>query len=120
MTVRRDIAQSRCETGMRSLGTDTLPRVCAWCLFQCESGQTPPRTAEPVPESYVFPLRRAVSRRARLDLSFGILDEGSAYNVSHDVDHGAAHVEQAIDSQDQRKTIGRHTDLRHYDHQEGK
>ncbi|NOT21254.1 MAG: hypothetical protein HOP22_00795 [Nitrospiraceae bacterium] len=34
-------------------GTDTLLRVCAWCLSPSEPGQAPSRPTEPVPEQYV-------------------------------------------------------------------
>ncbi len=39
MTVRREIVESPSETGVWSQGTDTLPRVCAWCLSPSEPGQ---------------------------------------------------------------------------------
>ena len=45
-----------------SLGTDTLPRVCAWCLSPSEPGQAPSRTTEPVPEQYVEGMRGEPAR----------------------------------------------------------
>jgi len=39
MTVRDETAKTPCETGARSMGTDTLPRVCAWCLSPSEPKQ---------------------------------------------------------------------------------
>jgi hypothetical protein len=44
-------------TPVRSLRTDTLLRVCAWCLSPSEPVQAPLRTTELVPE-YVETARR--------------------------------------------------------------
>ena len=49
--------------GVRSLGTDTLPRVCAWCLSLFEPGQAPSGTMEPVPKQYVDAARGEPARR---------------------------------------------------------
>jgi hypothetical protein len=55
MMVRREIVESPGETDKRSQGTDTLPRVCAWCLSPPEPGQTPSQTTEPPRLSFPFP-----------------------------------------------------------------
>ena len=51
-------------TPMRSPGTDTLLRVCAWCLSPSEPGQAPSWTTEPVPEQSVEATRGEPARLA--------------------------------------------------------
>jgi hypothetical protein len=70
MTVRREIAESRGETGAWRLGTDTLHRVCAWCLSPSVPGQAPSRTTEPAPSSTLTD--RAASPPARTELRAGL------------------------------------------------
>ena len=66
MKLRDETAETPCETGARSPGTDTLPRVHAWCLSPSELGQAPSRTTEPVPEQYVEAARDEPARQTAL------------------------------------------------------
>jgi hypothetical protein len=53
-------------TGTRSLGTDTLLRVFAWCLSPSEPGLAPSGTTEPVPAQYVEAMRGEPARQPAL------------------------------------------------------
>src|SRR3989338_1028544 len=77
MTARSEIAQSPCETGTWSLGTDTLPRVCAWCLSPSEPGQAPARTTESVPKQDVDRPSGEPARHTKLRLSRSLQSNAS-------------------------------------------
>lgn len=81
-TVRQAHRLERCRrTGMRSLGTDTLHRVRAWCLSPSVQGQAPSRTTEPVPERAAsLPVGRA---KLATRLTAARLDDCSRTVMNH-------------------------------------